>query len=99
MGKRFRAAARPDAGDLAGNIQGAGDADVATECLAVHEFGNQVTFTDIEQAYDVGMVQCSHGAGFLLESLQARPVLRNFLGQDFERNLAPAINFAHSTCA
>ena len=91
--------------DLGTDFQRAGDIGVAAYRLAIDELGYEIAFADIVHAYDVRMVQGSYGARLLLESLQPRPVLRDFLGQDLERDVAlqpgvpRTVDLAHATGA
>ena len=66
--------------------------DKIAERFAAYEFAcdvrSSIMFADIEDADDVGMVEGSGGAGFLLESGAAAWVRGECMRQNLERDLA-----------
>jgi len=83
--------------------------DTVLQSLALEQLhddeGPSIVFVDVVNRADIGMIQRGGGAGFPPESLDGLGILRDFIGQKFQRHAAaePGVfgfeNYAHSTPA
>jgi hypothetical protein len=73
--------------------------------FAIHQLSDQIVLPDVVDGHDVGMIQRRHGPRFLLETMAARRIARNFVGKHLQRNVASQagvarfVHFAHATSA
>ena len=73
--------------------------------FAIHQFADDVTFTDVVYGHNIRVIERRHDTRFLFESLAARRIAGQFGRQDLQRHIASEpgvsrpIDFAHAARA